>query len=35
MIAEMAVGAFRAGASVYITYFAEEVARLMDLGVIG
>jgi len=35
MIAEMAVGAFRAGASVYITYFAEEVAGLMDLGVIG
>ena len=35
MIAEMAVGAFRAGASVYITYFAEETARLMDAGVIG
>lgn len=35
IIAEMAVGAFRAGASVYITYFAEELARLMDLGVIG
>lgn len=35
MIAEMAVGAFRAGASGYITYFAEETARLMDAGVIG
>lgn len=35
IIAEMAVGTFRAGASVYLTYFAEEVARLMDAGVIG
>lgn len=35
MIAEMAVGAYRAGASVYITYFAEEIAGLMDRGVIG
>lgn len=35
IIAEMAVGAFRAGASVYITYFAEEIAGLMDAGVIG
>lgn len=35
MIAEMAVGAFRAGASVYITYFAEEIAGLMDRGAIG
>ena len=35
MIAEMAVGAFRSGASVYITYFAEETARLMDRGIIG
>ncbi len=35
MIAEMAVGAYRAGASVYLTYFAEEIARLMDEGVIG
>lgn len=35
MIAEMAVGAYRAGASVYITYFAKEIARLMDAGVIG
>ncbi|MCI8270449.1 MAG: porphobilinogen synthase [Lachnospiraceae bacterium] len=35
MIAEMAIGAYRAGASVYLTYFAEEIARLMDRGVIG
>lgn len=35
MIAEMAIGAYRAGASVYLTYFAEEIARLMDMGVIG
>lgn len=35
IIAEMAVGTFRAGASVYLTYFAEEVAKLMDAGVIG
>ena len=35
MIAEMAVGAFRSGSSVYITYFAEETARLMDRGIIG
>lgn len=35
MIAEMAIGAFRAGASIYLTYFAEELARLMDTGIIG
>lgn len=35
IIAEMAMGTFRAGASVYLTYFAEEIARLMDAGVIG
>lgn len=35
MIAEMAIGAYRAGASMYLTYFAEEIARLMDMGVIG
>ena len=35
IIAEMAIGAYRAGASVYLTYFAEEIARLMDRGVIG
>lgn len=35
IVAEMAVGAFRSGASIYLTYFAEEVARLIDQGVIG
>lgn len=35
IIAEMAAGAFRAGASVYLTYFAEEIAGLMDRGIIG
>lgn len=35
IIAEMAIGAFRAGASIYLTYFAEELARLMDRGDIG
>ena len=35
MIAELAIGAYRAGASIYLTYFAEEVARLMEEGVIG
>lgn len=35
MIAEMAVGAYRAGASVYLTYFAEELAQMMDKGIIG
>lgn len=35
IIAEMAMGTFRAGASIYLTYFAEEVARLMERGIIG
>lgn len=35
VIAEMAIGAFRAGASVYLTYFAPELAELMDRGEIG
>lgn len=35
IVAEMAVGAFRSGASIYLTYFAEEVARLIDQGAIG
>jgi len=35
IIAEMAVGAFRAGASIYLTYFAEEIAGLMRQGMIG
>ncbi len=35
IICEMAVSAFRAGADIYITYYAEELARLMDEGRIG
>ena len=35
IIGEMAVGAYRAGAQIYITYFAEEIAKLMDEGRIG
>lgn len=35
IVAEMAVGAFRSGASIYLTYFAETVARLIDQGAIG
>lgn len=35
IIAEMAAGVYRAGASVYLTYFAREVAQLIDDGVIG
>ena len=32
IIGEMAVGAYRAGAQIYITYFAEEIAKMMDEG---
>ncbi|WP_041703326.1 porphobilinogen synthase [Lachnoclostridium phytofermentans] len=35
VICEMATGAYRAGASIYITYFANELARYMDEGRIG
>ncbi len=35
IIGEMAVGAYRAGAQIYITYFAEEIATMMDEGRIG
>lgn len=35
IVGEMAVSAFRAGAQIYITYYAERVARLIDEGVIG
>ena len=35
IIGEMAVGAYRAGAQIYLTYFARELARLMDEGRIG
>ena len=35
IICEMAVGTYRAGAQIYITYFAKELARFMDEGRIG
>lgn len=35
IIAELAVGAYRSGASVYLTYFASEIAALIRQGVIG
>lgn len=34
ILREMAVGAYRAGADIYITYFAQELARFMDEGVL-
>ncbi len=35
IIGEMAVAAYRAGANIYISYYAKELARLMDEGRIG
>ena len=35
IMCEMAVGAYRAGAQLYITYFAKELAACMDRGIIG
>ena len=35
IIGEMAVGAYRAGAGMYITYFAKELAEMIDEGKIG
>lgn len=35
IVGEMAVSAFRAGAQIYITYFAELLAKMMDEGKIG
>ena len=35
ILCEMAAGAYRAGADIYITYFAEELAECMDRGLIG
>lgn len=35
IIGEMAVSAFRAGAGIYITYFAKELAKMIDDGKIG
>ena len=35
IVGEMATSAYRAGAHIYLTYYAELVAKLMDEGVIG
>ena len=35
IIGEMAVGAYRAGAQIYITYFAEKIAKMIEEGRIG
>ena len=35
MMCEIAAAAYRAGADLYITYFAQELAKCMDLGLIG
>ena len=35
IIGEMAVGAYRAGSDIYLTYFAKEIAKLMEEGRIG
>jgi len=35
IVGEMAVSAYRAGASLYMTYYAERIARLIDEGQIG
>ena len=35
VMCEMAVSAYRAGTDIYLTYFAEELAKCMDEGIIG
>ena len=35
IICEMAVSAFRAGADIYITYYAKELAKCIEKGIIG
>lgn len=35
IMCEMAVSAYRAGCNIYITYFAKELAKCMDAGMIG
>lgn len=35
IVCEMAVGAYRAGAQIYLTYYAKELAKFMDEGRIG
>ena len=35
LICEIAASAFRAGSDVYLTYFAQELARFLDEGRLG
>ncbi len=35
ILCEMAVSAYRAGTDIYISYFAEELAKCMEQGIIG
>ena len=35
IVCEMAASAYRAGASIYLTYYAKELARFIDEGRIG
>ena len=35
IVCEMAASAYRAGADIYLTYYAKEIARFMDEGRIG
>lgn len=35
IMCEMAASAFRAGTDIYLTYFAQELAKCMDAGIIG
>ena len=35
IICEMAASAYRAGADIYLTYFAKEIARFIEEGRIG
>ena len=35
IVCEMAASTYRAGASIYLTYFAKEIAEYMDKGYIG
>ena len=35
IVCEMAAATYRAGSSIYLTYFAEQIAEYMDRGLIG
>ena len=35
IVCEMAAAAYRAGSSIYLTYFAEQIAEYMDRGLVG